>query len=224
MYPMLNIRVLLFIAFFTAASFAQVKTLTEAEYDSATNSAYDTTEKKIRRSTSTSQSFDGGKIVRSSTVTEEYLPPDKHRQVIVERGPESSRTEMIYIGNDVYEKYNSANWKKTRRSDARTVIVSADDAQGIRTMIFQYTVTDSLLDGEAVQVFSKLQKNLSGFENTLYKVNAGELLDVMWVNKDGLILKTEETVSDSDTKKVVDKTVEIYDYQPKGIKIAAPIK
>lgn len=218
----ITIRILLLIAFATSVSFAQVKTLTEAEYDVATNAAYHETAKKIHRSISTHQSFEVGKIVRSSTVTEENVPPYKSRLLIDRRGSESSRYEVITIGDDIYEKYNSAKWKKTRKGNAQTFTV-AGNPMDIPTTV-QYTVTDSRLNGVAVRVYSKHQDNLSSFENTLYKLNAGKELNVMWVSKNGLILKTEATVIDRDTKIVVNKTVEIYDYKPKGIKIAAPIK
>jgi hypothetical protein len=220
----LYIRILLFIAFFTSVSFAQVKTLTEAEYDAATNAAYDTTSKKIRRSTSINQSFEGGKIKESSTEIEEYLSPDRQRLLYLDRdGSESSRTEVITIGNDVYEKYNSDKWKKPKKDDTQTYTVKGNP-EGISKITVKYTAADSRLNGETVRVLSKLQKNLSSFENTLYNLNAGEELNVMWIRKNGLIMKTERTVTNADTKKIVDKTVETYDYQPKGIKIVAPIK
>lgn len=220
----LTVQILFLILFVTSVSLAQVKTLTEADYDAATNAAFYATAKKIHRSNSTHRFFDKGKIVRSSTVTEENLPPDRSRLLIVQRGSESSRMEVITIGNDIYEKQDSENWKKTRKEAAQTFTVRGNPSMDIPKTTVQYTVADSRLNGQTVRVFSKLETNLSSFENSLYNLNAGVSLKVIWVSKDGLIMKREATITDCDTKRVADKTVEIYDYQPKGIKIEAPIK
>lgn len=217
-----NIRTLVLIVFAASASFAQVKTLTEAEYELAINEAYDATAKKIHRSTSTNQSFEAGKIVRSSTVTEENIPPDKSRLLIDRRGTERSRYEVITIGDDVYEKDNSEKWEKSEKRIPQKFTVAGNPMDVPETL--KYTLADLRLNGVAVRVYSKHRDSLSSFENTLYNLKAGVSLKVIWVNKKGLIVKTEETVSDRDTRVVVDKTVENYDYKPKGLEIIAPIK
>jgi hypothetical protein len=213
-----SIQVLLFMASFAIVSLAQVKTLTQAEYEETTNTAFKATLKKVRRVTTTTMSFQDGKRNGTETLIEEFIPPDVERSLMTVRaGSKVTTSEIIEIGDAKYKRANSGIWSKWIRTKKPIYtlkgIPSADEPREIT----KYTWGESRLNGQLVVLFSRTSNKAYGFAS-------GAQQNRIWISKDGFVLKTEETVGEDDPNNVAEKTIAIYEYDPKGLKIEVPIK
>lgn len=198
--------------------FSQSKTITEEEYRLMEKATHEKMSKIPRREITVTKTYVKKQLVKTRTLTQEYLPPERSRWEFItkENGAMTERLQIIYIGDSEYRKEGDNPWKA---KDPNKPNVGGGDRRGkeIENMK-QYIVFNSTLDNKPVTLYS------------YYRVyNWGKTLNFfdlrIWVDSEELIVKTESTSSDIFPDNVTSSISSTYEYNPKGIKpIEAPIK
>ncbi|HEY0458509.1 MAG TPA: hypothetical protein VGC97_05105 [Pyrinomonadaceae bacterium] len=228
-------KLILFAVFCLAASinvFGQAKSISEKEYGTTSKEAQSKTDKKIRRETTVETDYRNGKLTRTETISQDYLPPDKSKWLVLEgKGLRiSGKTELIYIGDFEYRKENDGAWVKRnlkpktngKSDDEDTGLgggTSEDgDSQGftaiVEKTIDEYSLEEIKENNELFRVLTKLSVNEQKTETNEYKI---------WINKNGLITKTTSNIEIKPARMVLTSTATI-DYNIQKPKIEAPIK
>ena len=208
-----------FLGVFTLSLSAQSRVLTKAEYDALTKEAFAKTAKRVRREITEDRSYAAGVLTEEEVTTQEFLPPDKEKWLIVNRsGDTTTRTEIVYLGRREYRRENSGPWKKIGRDDPKnkfTIVGDINSAKAIE--VVTYSLEDRNAAGATVRVlFEK--------SNLAYGFSPGLQTRRITLDKDGHILKIEDSVSEPTPDEVVYTSVQTVDYSPKGIRIEPPIK
>ena len=232
-YSIMNpLKLLLVLAMFalsaSSLSAQAEKTLTEDEYVDVVDSAFDATAKRIRRVTKTVVSFTEGHEIGSETATEEFIPPDSwHKLRQLRAGSESTSFEIIEVGDAKYKRSNQDMWAKWYRMPYNEVKVTYVGFEDVMTVTYQafetdygeavkYTSRPSVLNGHQAVLYSKVS-------NGLKNGNARIGIEEIWVSSAGLVLRVMATRSE--VEPIWTKRTEIsYEYDPKDLKIEAPIK
>lgn len=195
---------------------AQDKEITRDEYFGPWREALQKGRTLSRRKVSKTEMFKDGKVSATDESTYEYVLPDRIRYIHIEtEGDRVRRTEEISIGKTKYCRRENGPWEN------RSCI--GGGVGGIsNTISFRYSVETVKLNNENVKLFRQYityKDNYSKNKDTeglsFYETN-------YWLNKDGLFIREEFRYGLVDSKKLKRITVDIYEYNPKDLKIEAP--
>ena len=212
------IGILLISAIFDLNSFSQIKTINEAEYAAGVKDAIIETKKRERRVTTTTDSFNEGKRTGTELLIEEFQPPNKQRSFLTERtGKKSTTYEIIEVDDAAYRRVNSGMWAKFRRPQAEFTQLWGIPSPNDPKEVIKYSSNNATLNGQSVRILTRVSNKTYGFL-------MGAQTNETWVTNDGLILKTVEIISENAPENIAEKTIAIYEYNPKGLKIEMPIK
>lgn len=195
---------------------AQTQTITKEEFNLTKDKAESNSFEKARIETENETGYSGGKVTSTSTYTKEFLPPKQSKSLlVVEKGNSVEKTEEIVIGDTLYKKHNNENWVKTKLDNfgggSYTGITVAKSES-----ISKYRL-ETVKDGnEIFQVLKDSTVDHVGQLNAYYERE-------YWI-KNGLLYKKVSVTSINNQNNVLYKSVENYDYNPKNLKIEAPIK
>lgn len=213
-----NILVFLSVSFVAMGSFAQVETITKDEYVAARKAAFEATAKQIRRVTTTTIRWDDGKRNGSETLIEEFMPPDKVRTLFMARGGSKVTTnETIEVGDVKFKRVNAGIWSTWIRTERPLYELRGVPGANEPKEIIHHTSIKTNLNGRAVFLLSRASNKAYGFL-------AGTEQKRIWIDQEGLVIKSEHIIRQDEVSDVVEKTVATYEYNPKGLKIEAPIK
>lgn len=213
--PLLAVLIGLFVV---GVSSAQIKTITKIEFDAAKAAAFDAAKNKTRRVVTKTQSFDGGKKEGSESLTEEFVPPDSRRSIFSARsGNKVLTSEIIEVGSVKYKRTDGGIWSTWKGTTKPVYQLRGIPSDGEPKENSTYTITESKLNGRTVQI-------LASVSNKAYGSLPGRTEHRIWIGKDGLVLRTEEIISEDSADDVVFRSVSTVEYDPKGLKIEAPIK
>lgn len=193
------------------------KPITKEEYESVQRIAEANFEKVSYKSITKIEEFDGGKLISTEMINEEFLPPDKTRWTSVETaGNETTKIERIYIGTIQYWRENGGAWEKIGGSDEESgsgrMTVSGQESANKK----KYTIEQVKLSGQSVRIYTV---------STIYDFQPNILHTYRWwINSINLILKSEDVESEINSGKIIRRDVVTYEYNPKNIKIEAPVK
>lgn len=195
-----------------SAANAQVKQITQDEFYAASGKAFRLMSERARRIIIKIDDIENGAVVSSLTRTEEQIFPDKERYVNVDRkGSQESVSEVIIIGSKMYRRENNGDW-----------VVGFRNGQGSgagfsRTSCAQFTEEDTSIDGVFARKLSNLdiskEGNVLTFEN--YSV---------WYDQQGFFLRSERVTGLLEPRIEKSRTVTTYEYDPKDLRIEAPVK
>lgn len=188
------------------------KSVSKEEYDSIFEAAKASVEKKIRKVTAIDSQYVNNSVV---TTTQEFLPPDKSKWLVVDKSGNLVRqTEIIYIGNLEYRKENNSNWVMRNlksNSEKGNMEFTAKKEESTK----EYSIEEIKIDNESFRVLTAKTLNPQKTLFLVYKV---------WIDKEGLIFKEESKISSGRIDNLLTSTVTNYDYALKDVKIEAPIK
>lgn len=205
---------------FAISVFGQNSIIQKEEYDAALNDSRDKTEKHIRRETSVNLRYSNGAITETYTNIWEYLPPNRSRWTNIFEKPNSlaERKETINIGDKTYNKKNRGQWELESKNLNSRIITGASIGNRLNTEdCWQYMkFAAEMNDQPATQYFSY---NVSNIKGVLYFFE-----DRKWISGEGLMLKSTVKVSTMVPENVTSTITTIYAYDPKDLKIEAPIK
>ncbi|HEX8250566.1 MAG TPA: hypothetical protein VF599_20500 [Pyrinomonadaceae bacterium] len=208
-------HVFLFILALAAGAFGQAKTITEAEYRAASNSAYSQAANVARRVVYVFTKYNSGAVSEIVETVTETQPPDSSRQLTTRKKDNVvTKTETIRVKGTEYQRVNGGRWEKEDLTKGRFMIGDATDTDSKS----EYRLEEVTEGGEKFKVITEqtrlnLQTRTTFFEQKIF------------VDGKGLIRKSmTKSMNDSRDNLVFD-TVTTYEYNPKDLKkITAPIK
>ncbi len=219
-----QIIIFLSLALNAALIFGQEKPLTKSEFSKILDKTERNLAGKTYRVTMTRETFSDrdAKPEKVHTRIFEKLPPDRWREYEETRSSVSLdivKLERIWDGKTLYERKNDGEWKKSGGS-AKLVggIIS-----GRITKAYKF-VEKTTLNGKTANVYEVEinRKTTKITETSREKVHYIEKTKY-WIDQDGSILKKAIESEVVGSKSLI-RDVWIYDYNPKDLKIEAPIK
>lgn len=198
---------------FVFISNAQVKQITFSDFYDASNKAYKTMSERPHRSIVKTENFENGVAVFSIIKTKEQIAPDKWRVVTIEKkGNDEKVSEMMQIGTTIYTRENNGQWI------ANKITTGNDYGTGVgRCDCTQFTAEETFIDGVSARKLNKLEitkeeKGLTFDNNTI------------WYDSQGFFLRSERAGGWLEPRVETWRSVTTYEYDPKDLKIEAPIK
>lgn len=207
--------IFLFIAALAFSSFGQAKSISGAEYQAAVDGAFETSAKLPRKMVSVRRQYKSGTISKTVENIIESLPPDNSRQLIIEKeGKVITETEIILLKNIEYRRVNKGRWVKQDLNKLKggfklgSININPES---------EHSVEEVTVGNEKLRVFSV---------QTMHGA-AGNIIYYEWqtfIDNKGLIRKATSKVSQSTTDNLFSDEVTTYEYNPKNLKITAPVK
>lgn len=197
----------------SSAAKAQVKQISSDEFYTVSGKAYRLSSERTRRAIIKTEELENGTVVASMTKTEEEIVPDKTRVLIVERkGNVENISEIITIGSKIYERKDNGQWtvRDMRNGEGRGA-----GSAGMNCV--QFTEEESSVDGVLARKLSNL--SITRKENVLTFSNS-----IGWIDQQGLLLRSEYVRGLLEPRIETFRSVAAYEYEPKDLKIEAPIK
>ncbi len=202
-----------------SATFAmgQEREITEETYWAAIRTADSFQWKTPVRITQYDEHYESGVIEEKGEIITERLPPDRLR--VVERKEKSGKVEIkesINVAGKFYCK-EKRSWKRSNSSCApSTMSVFDSDAKT------RFSVSDEKVDGYPVLVYRLQIKESPRPTNTKRFPDIFEY--ITWVDSNGRMIRQDRFSSISSSGEKVFYRKEVFEYNPKGLKIFAPIK
>ena len=208
------LAVLVFAALGTSA---QVKKISSVEFSKAMDAAFLASGVKARRETKAIIGIENGKIVENSTVTEEFIPPDRSRSHFVEEmAGRKSETEWIIIKGERFKKTADGKWFKAEPLPVVNLAVTTakQHAENDKTMKFTREVRK--IGKNLVTILSRSEKSAPGEVPWTAEMS-------IFVKSDGLIGSITERHSENGLSSLKTEAT-TYVYDPKDLKIDLPNK
>lgn len=194
--------------------FGQEKEITADERRQTFRPAYDKLFETSYRKKSIEESYKDGKLSEKTETLGEFVPPNKYHFITVETVGEKTRKSEIYIIDRVYYcKKDDSEWTKAERGCGGGGFSKLPDAVSSKS-----TLEVTKLNHVTVKLYQQYMT---------YTFPEGKLsyfLDKFWINDEGFMLQREMEYGSVDPKFVRSKQIDVYEYNPKNLKIEAPIK
>ncbi len=220
----LQLIVILVIIFLNAGSiYGQEKLIEKKDFESITKAAKDNLPGKTFRLTTVSETFRERNESPATVIKtiEETIPPDKTRYFYEYKSSfNNEKREIIKIGQKRYRKIDDGNWEETVGEDPKYVVVIK--GKTVESETYKY-LGKQTLNNQSVRIYEqkkKLSQNLNG------NLNKETITTTHWISEKGLLLKTqiEKETETAAGRKGYSIFTAVYEYNPKDLKIEAPIK
>lgn len=223
---MLRIGPAILFIFLANSAFSQSQEITKAEFSRSYFDALDKAREVNRRLFSSLKTYRHGEIVETEEWLYEYVNPiDRRLQYIKTANGKASRTHEINVDGNIFCKFGDTKWKRNS-TNCLTGFVALKSQESLQVggiVSSKFSVERVDLDGFKTRVYT---------EDTKYKnqspanKDAGRLRFMksrFWLDDKGLILKQESTLGLLGEKQISSLWVDVYEYDPKDVKILPPI-
>ena len=214
----MKVSALILMMFLAAVSAAgQVKTLTAAEFNAAMGSAFGASSIRPRREIKKSVTYEKGKVVQTSTVTEEFIPPYRSRShFLSDIVGNKSEKEWVIVDGQRYTLSAGGEWYRDSPLPTYPSMTVGTDVQVETDKYTKYTSQKAKLLGKPVTILKRVETSPPGalWGTTTY---------IVYVGAEAAIVKIEQKNVEVG-KGNYSYEVTTYEYTPKGLKIEAPIK
>ena len=156
----------------------------------------------------------------SEEFIDEFVKPERRHYIHTQKFTDHTRKiELIQIGKTYYCRYDSDKWEQSKNWCADGT------AYGMSNQIStKFTVENTKLGNQNV----KLYEEYTTYKNTYSPDKDKEGLSYsqrkFWLNDESFILREEFINGLLEPERVYWKQTETHEYNPKGLKIEAPIK
>jgi len=194
----------------------QAKQIEKKAYQERVIKALDDLREKSYRSTTVSEKLNDrdSKPVHVSKRIFEVIPPDKTRWIIE---VDEEKREIVQIGQRRFVKSNSGNWKGDNEKRLVNKTIGSEQIESE-----SYTIDENAeLNGQKVILYEKSEKFKVVGDGA--KDRRENLTTRFWLTRDGVLLRTQSELENVDSKGFLRTTTD-YEYDPKGLKIEAPVK
>lgn len=195
---------------------AQVSKISEKVFWSKLNHARTVARRGNYRETTKTEIFRGdNKPVSTSVRVVEGQLPDGLRIVDTQTlAGVTSRNELIFIGGKTYCRKDSENWgiESCKVTDTRPFSLEPDKKR--------FSAQLTTLYSEKATLYVQYSTNKSDLRNVLVSDEDFRY----WLNEDGRILREETVERYLPSTDIIKRTTVEYGYDPKDLKIEAPIK
>ncbi len=204
---------ILFVVFLNAAdAFAQTKEITRDEFYEPQRAVYNFD--GTFRITSKEDFYRNGKITGSVVIIDENIKSERRHFSYFEKfGTKTEKLEAIQIGETYFCKYDAEKWKKTEDFCGDNMTEDLPDL-----ISDKYTVENVNYENRDAQLYEHYEISRREKGKIYYK------REKFWLTGGGLVLRGEDESGEVASKIIFSKTIELYEYNPKDLKIEAPIK
>ena len=205
------ILVLVLIVFFVSNVFSQKKIISQDEFFSAQIRASELSDNSIRRIRTEETTYENGETIKTVTKINEIVDKNNQRFILSEKaGKKLKKTEWIKCQSKVYKRKNDGKWIKTKEWQDGSVdrVVMGNP---------EYTLEKVKIDDKEITLLESFTKYY--FENVQRFI-----LEKFYINEKGYVLKIEMSFGVYEPQEVESREIAIYKYNPKDLKIEAPIK
>ncbi len=213
--------ILLIICFVVTINvFSQAKQIIKEEYYQPYREALKKKRDTSRRDITWQENYRDGKLFSTTEITDEFLKPDKRRYLEIEKfADHTSKSELIQIGTTYYCRRNDGEWKQSQSW------CSGGSASGLSNIVSsEYSIEDTKIHNQTTKLF----RNYTTYKNVYSPDKDKEGLSYweskFWLGKDGLILREEIKSGLLEPERIYRQQTNSYEYNPKNLKIEAPIK
>lgn len=195
--------------------FSQAKEITGDESVQELIKAYAKFSETSWRKKQKTEFYKSGKLSNITEVIEESVKPDKRRIVKIEKtGRIIKKFEIIAIGETYYCRTNSGVWKKSDDwCDETKYFTKGMEERGNS----KYTVEETKINDQNAKLYRQYityNEDEKGLNYWDYK---------FWVSGEGFILQREIVTGLVKTKEIFSRMTEISQYNPRDLKIEAPM-
>lgn len=205
--------------------FGQQKEITKVQFFDTRTEALKKVDAYNRRVTKKTEDFSrwDGSLQNSYVSISEKILPYTTRSVSIQtiKGV-TKKQEEIKFGAFLYERTDDGKWTKTDLRNFGGLIekngcIIADN-EYYNKVKNNYTMAENSLNGQQTMFYEGLTTVRSLDDSITFSRNR------FWINKDGLILKSESESGSLNPETIYSKSITDYEYNPKDLKIKAPIK
>jgi hypothetical protein len=132
-------------------------------------------------------------------------------------GSKLTRIEIIEVGDAKYKRVDNGIWSKWIRTETKEYTLRGEPSMYGPKEVVIYTSSEARLNGRSVRLVSSVS-------NLAWGIAPGSHIKRLWIGVNGLATKSVEIVSEGNPGYIVQKTVVIYEYDPRRLRIEAPIK
>lgn len=210
----------------SANLFAQ-KEIAQEEYSSKYYGALEKARDSNRRHTSKREIYREGKPYESEEWQYEYVLPYRRQFTYSKKSDtENILLKEVNIDENNYCNLDGNTWQKVPSTCIKGF--AASTSQGSVTQLNKvapkYSFDSVVLDGTKTSVYreyheSKLKTSVSQVKEVVYYRES-----LYWLNEKGQIIRQVTTSGILGTEKIYSKWIDTFEYNPKDLKIEAPIK
>ncbi len=174
-----------------------------------------------RREISQLKDYKDGELINTTEAVDEYLIPDKyHRTSTRIFNDRIEKSEFISINKTYYCRKNDADWEQSSKG----CIFGSGSGGPSNIVNSKYTVEEAKINNQKVNLYQEYTTYKNIYSPSKDKEGLSYWQQKMWVSKDGFILREETEVGLLEPKRRYWQKTTAYEYNPKNLKIEAPIK
>lgn len=198
--------------------FGQAKEITRSETYQPFSEAREKLKGISYRLTSKEVSFKDGKPNSWTENIREFLLPNRYRFIETEKyGDKVRKNEIVLIDDIYYCRKDGGEWTKSQKG------CGGGGFSGISDLVSsKFTVEETKLDGKSAKLFQQYTTYI--FPIKTEKEELAYFQDKFWIDEKGFILQREMEYGSVEPSFVRSKQTDVYEYNPKDLKIEAPIK
>jgi hypothetical protein len=202
--------------------FGQAKEITRERYYQPFREALKKGNEITRRNLTRRENYADGKLSSTEEFINEFVKPDKRRYVHIEKfADRTSKVELIQIGETYYCRRDDGAWKQS----GRTWCGDGSGNGGISNIASsKFTVEETKLKDQTVKFYHQYTTYKNTYSPDKDKEGLSYWDSKYWLNNDGLIIREESADGLLQPERIYWKQTETYEYDPKDLKIEAPIK
>ncbi len=204
----------------TINAFSQTKQITEVEYYQSYRAANEKRLESSSRNVSRREFFKDGKSYITKDIKDEFMKPNKKHYLQIEKSAEGeNKEELIQIGEKFYCRTGNDKWKQSSSWCLNTGI------SGISNIVSsKFTVEDTIINNQNAKLYQRYTTYKNIYSPDKDKEGLSYWESKFWVNKAGFILREESKEGLLEPVKLYRQEISSYEYNPKNLKIEAPIK
>jgi hypothetical protein len=200
--------------------FGQAKEITKEEYYQPFRDALKKGQEISRRNVTQRENYKEGKLSGTEDFIDEYIKPNRRHYIHSEKfADRTQKIELIQIGETYYCRRDDGNWKQSKNwcADGGTFGIS-------NVVNSKFTVETTKLINQNVKLYEQFTTYKNTYSPDKDKEGLSYWQSKFWLNDKGFILREETIDGLLQPERIYWKQVETYEYNPKDLKIEAPIK
>ena len=200
--------------------FSQAKEITKEEYYQTFQEAIIKKFQTPHRINTRQDEYKDGELFRSTEITEEFINSEKRHYLKVEKSADQTdKSELIKIGEIYYCRRNEGEWKQSQYW-----CLDRSGSSIVNIMTFKYTVEDVEINNKTAKLYKEYITNRNKRSRNKDKEGLSYHQSSRWFDEDGFILREEIKSGLIETEIIYNQQTDSYEYNPRHLKIEAPIK
>jgi hypothetical protein len=201
-------------------AFGQTKEITSEEYYQPFRDAFKKGRDISHRNITRKENYQDGKLRSTEEFIDEFVGSDKRRYVHIEKLTDRTRKiELIKIGTTFYCRRDDGEWKRSANWCAD------GSASGLSNIVSsKFTVEKGKLNSQNVKLYEQYTTYKNVYSPDKDKEGLSYWQNRFWLDDQGFMVQEEIISGLLEPERLYWKQTETYEYNPKDLKIEAPLK